>query len=322
MLNNQIVTIFGGSGFVGRHIVRRLATEGYTLRIASRTPASCYELRTAGAVGQIVPQFYDPGRPDTIAAAIIGSVAVINCVGMLYEHGRSKFHAAHAELPRQIATTCKRLGVRQLVHISSLGVDVARSNYARTKLLGEKAVRDNFPGVTILRPSVMFGADDRFFNRFARLAQIMPALPLVGGGRTRLQPVYVDDVAEAVLNVLRRPPTGDADDPRGKIYELGGPEVLDFRAIYDRMFAATGQRCMLAPLPWGLAKFKAMFLQLLPDPLLTVDQVRSLQTDNVVQPGALGLDDLGVTPTPLDAVLPSYLARFRPGGTFAEKKRA
>jgi uncharacterized protein YbjT (DUF2867 family) len=316
MLNNQIITIFGGSGFLGRQIIRELAAQGYTIRVASRTPQSCYDVRTTGAPGQVVPQFYDPSRPDTIGAVINGSYAVINCIGILFEKGRTKFHAAHAELPRQLATSCKRHHVERFVHISALGVDSNKSNYARTKLMGEQAVRDIFQGATILRPSVIFGTEDNFFNMFARMCQFMPALPLIGGGKTKFQPVFVGDVADAAVRAIRTP------DMIGKIYELGGPDVLTFREIYEKLFENIGYRRTLLSLPWSVARFQAGIMQLFPKPLLTVDQVRSLKFDNVMRPGAGGFKDIGVTPKSLDLILPTYLDCYRTGGKFAEKKRA
>lgn len=321
MLNNRIVTIFGGSGFVGRAIIREVAKLGYTIRVATRNPAACYELRTYGGVGQVVPQFYDPAKPDSIAATINGSYAVINCVGILYERGKSKFHGAQGELPRQISGACRKYGVERFVHISALGVDIARSKYAQTKMAGERAVHDVFPNATILRPSVIFGPEDHFFNLFAWLSQFTPGMPLIGGGKTKFQPVYVGDVARAVAVILQRPLVG-GDDPRGKTYELGGPEVLTFREVYERLFAVTGQRRVLVTVPWGVARLQAWFLQFLPQPLLTPDQVISLKTDSVVSSRALTFGDLGVVSTTLDVVLPTYLSRYRPDGPPVEKKVA
>lgn len=321
MLKNQIVTVFGGSGFVGRQIVRELARQGYIIRVATRSPQSCYALRPEGVVGQIVPVAYDPGRPDTIGAAITGSFAVVNCVGILNERGKSKFHAAHVELVRQLSTACKRYGVERFVHISALGVDRAKSNYARSKVAGERTAHDIFPNTIILRPSVIFGPEDNFFNMFARLAQFLPFLPLIGGGKTKFQPVYVGDVADAVLAAITRP-IGGAQDPRGKTYELAGPDTLTFRELYAKLFAVTGRKRALVTLPWAIAKLQATFMQMLPNPMLTVDQVRSLQTDNVIVGNPLTLADLGVTPRTMDVILPTYLDCYRAGGKFAEMKRA
>lgn len=320
MHQNQIVTVFGGSGFVGRQIVRECARAGYTVRVATRSPQSCYNLRPEGVVGQVVPVAYDPGRPDMIGSLVAGSFAVVNCVGILYERGKSKFHAAHVELARQLATACKRYGVERFVHISALGAEAGKSNYARSKWVGEQTIHDVLPHATILRPSVIFGPEDQFFNRFARMAQFLPFLPLIGGGRTRLQPVYVGDVADAVIASIH--PSHDIVDPRGRVYELGGPEVLDFRALYAKMFAVTGVRRPLVPLSWGLSFLQARMMQIFFPWLLTTDQVRTLKTDSVVSAGALTLPDLGVTPTSLEVMLPTYLTCYRPGDQPQEVARA
>lgn len=316
-MHYPLVTVFGGSGFLGQAVIARLARAGYTVRVATRNPAACYELRTLGTPGQVVPQFYHPGRPETIAAAINGAVAVVNCAGILYERRRSTFHAAHVELPRQIATACKRYNVARFVHLSSLSAETGRSKYARSKLQGEQTVQDIFPGVTILRPSVIFGAGDRFFNLFAWLASLVPFLPLIGGGHSKFQPVYVGDVAAAVERAVVGGP-----EYTGQIYELGGPETLSLRQIYDRIEYHTGINATYLPLPWWMARCDAWFLQFLPKPILTPDQVKSLETDTVVAPQAKTFQDLGLMATSLDTVLPTYLARFRRGGKFAEMKRA
>lgn len=316
-MSHQIVTVFGGSGFLGRAIVARLARAGFTVRVATRCPQACYALKTLGTPGQIVPQLYHPGRPETSAAAINGAYAVVNTVGILYERRRSTFHAAHVELARQIATACKRYNVARFVHLSALGIDQAQSKYAKTKLQGEQVVQDIFPQVAILRPSILFGPDDHFFNRFARMASILPALPLIGGGNTRFQPVFAGDVADAVQALVIG---GDA--LQGQIYELGGPEVLTFRQIYERLFANTGVTRTLVTLPWWVARVQATFLQMLPHPVLTRDQVKSLETDNVVTPGSAGFRELDIVPKALDTILPTYLNAYRPGGKFAEMKRA
>jgi uncharacterized protein YbjT (DUF2867 family) len=316
-IKGQQATIFGGSGMVGRAIIERLSALGYTVKIATRTPQACYALKTSGTPGQIVPQLYDPARPDTIAAAIHGSSVVINCVGVLFEQGRSTFHAAHHELARQIATACKRYAVDRLVHISALGIDQSKSKYATSKRQGEEAVRDVFPNAVILRPSIIFGPDDSFFNRFARMITMMPFLPLIGGGKTKFQPVYIGDVASAVVTIVNGPTTLFA-----KTYELGGPDIVTFRDIYSILFAMTGRTRLLVSLPWGIAKIQGWILERLPGKLLTRDQVISLQTDTIVQTGALGFKELGLVPTAMATILPIYLSRFRPGGLFGEHARA
>ncbi len=309
MINTQrIVTVFGGSGFLGRAVVAQLARAGYVVRVATREPKACYALKTLGTPGQVTPLFYHPGRPDTIGAAINGADAVVNCTGILYERRRSTFHAVHIELTRQIATACKRYHVARVVHLSALGIDNSRSTYGRTKRQGETILREICPHATILRSGVMFGMNDQFFIRFARLSTALPFLPLIGGGHTRLQPVYVEDVARAVLAVIQ------GDDTRtGRLFELGGPDVLDFRGVYERLARYTGIHRWLVSIPWWGARIKAFFLERLPGRLLTRDQVRSLETDSVVTPGADGFSTLGITPVALDSFLPQALARFRYG---------
>lgn len=316
MSQKKIATIFGGTGFVGRHIVQRLAKAGYTVKVATRAAESAYFLRPCGMPGQIVPFRCDYNDAQSVGETIRGSEVVINCIGILYEKDKkSTFRRAHVEIPRVIAQVCARENVARFVYISALGIDHATSRYAQSKREGERAVREIFPAAVILRPSVIFGPEDSFFNMFAELARYTPALPLIGGGKTKFQPVYVGDVADAVMASLWN---GDAS---GKTYELGGPEVVTLREIYQRLFAVTGRRRCLISMPFGLAKIQASFMQMLPHPLLTRDQVESLKTDSVVSAGALTLDDLGIPPAALDAVLPDYLAYCRPGGVFADKKK-
>ncbi len=320
MQKNKTATIFGGTGFIGSQVVRELAKKGYRIKVASRVPERAYFLRPCGSVGQVVPFVCDYSNPDSIAEAVKGAECVVNCIGILYERGKAKFKRIHTELPEQIARACQKEGVARFAHISALGCEKGSSRYAKSKLEGEKAVQKAFPDATILRPSVVFGPDDDFFNKFASLSRYAPALPLIGGGGTKFQPVYVGDVADAVLAALTLP-SGEGD-PRGKTYELGGPEVVNFCEIYERLFRNTGRKRMLVSLPWGIAKVKASFLSMLPKPPLTRDQVESLKTDNVCGENALKLADLGVRPTGMALILPSYLEHYRPGGKFADKKRA
>lgn len=321
MQKSKTATIFGGTGFIGSQVVRELAKKGYRIKVATRVPERAYFLRPCGHVGQVVPFACNYSDKDSIAAAVKDADVVVNCIGILYERGRTKFARVHTELPQEIAKACRKQGAARFVHISALGCDKGGSRYAKSKLEGEKAVRKAFPAATILRPSVVFGPDDDFFNKFAGLARLAPALPLIGGGNTRFQPVYVGDVADAVLAALTLPGVG-AGDPRGKIYELGGPEVATFREIYQRLFSHTGRKRTMVSLPWGLAKVNATFLGMLPHPILTRDQVESLKTDTVVDEKALTLQDLGINPTGMALILPSYLEHYRPGGRFADKKRA
>lgn len=317
----KIATIFGGSGFIGRHVVKRLAAEGYTVKIATRIPERAAALKTCGAVGQVVPFLCDYRDAASLREAIEGADVVVNCVAIRFQRGKNKFKRLHAELPGQIAEACARENVARFVHISALGVDQAQSEYARTKLEGERALLAACPWATILRPSVVFGPEDEFFNLFARLSVLAPLLPLIGGGKTRFQPVYAGDVAHAVMAAILMTPMGEVD-PRGKIYELGGPEIVTFREIYEMIFKFTGRRRLLVPVPFFLMKIKAFFLSLLPNPLITPDQVETLKVDNVVSGNALPLSALGIVPTGMGLVLPGYLETYRAGGRFADKKTA
>lgn len=312
MMKNKKVTIFGGTGFVGRQIIRELAAAGANIRVATRRPEKAYFLRPCGVVGQIVPVAISPNDPKSLRAVIDGSDYVVNCIGILSRKRRGDFQRLHTDLPGEIAKACADLGVDRLVHISALGVDKGRSRYAKTKLAGETAIHDAFPKATILRPSVIFGPQDNFFNMFAGMAGVMPALPLIGGGKTKFQPVYVGDVADCVLRALTLSPANGK--PEGKIYDLGGPEILSFKEIYKRMFDITGRKVALLPVPWLIARVQSMFLSLLPNPPLTPDQVTSLKTDSIIGNGTNVMEDLGITPTGMDLILPTYLNRYRAGG--------
>lgn len=318
----KIATVFGGTGFIGRYVVRELARAGYTIKIATRIPERAYFLKTAGVVGQIVPVVCNYRDPVSIATVIRGSDLVVNCIGILFEKRRGDFQRIHTGLPGMIAQACTACGVDRLVHLSALGADIGRSKYARSKLAGEVALHNAFPQAVILRPSVVFGPEDEFFNMFAGLARVLPVLPLIGGGKTKFQPVYVGDVAAAVMGALSLPRIGD-QTPLGRVYELGGPEVLTLRDVYQRLFAWTGRSRPLLVLPFALARAQAFFLALIPPrPILTPDQVTSLQTDTIVQPGMAGLDDLGVRPTGMELIVPQYLERFRAGGRFSVRNPA
>lgn len=308
----RLVTVFGGSGFVGRYIVRLLAQEGWRVNVAVRDAERAKFLKPMGDVGQVTPMAVSLRDKASVAAAVAGADAVVNLVGILYESGRQTFEAIHHEGARTVAEAAAKAGVGRLVQVSAIGADPASpSLYARTKAAGEAAVRAAFPAATFLRPSIVFGPEDGFFNRFAGLARVMPALPLFGGGKTRFQPVYVGDVAEAVRRVLAAP------DSAGKTYELGGPTIYTFRQLIELMLKEIRRKRCLVSVPFGIARLEARFLQVLPVPPLTVDQVRLLERDNVAAIGTPGLAELGITPTPVEAVIPSYLDRFRPGGRFA-----
>lgn len=314
--NRDVITIFGGSGFVGTQVIRALARTGCVIKIAGRVPEKANALKLSGAPGQIVPVFCNYSDPSSIAAAIKGSDYVVNCIGILFEKRKGGFHKAHVDIPALIAKACTKQGVKRFVHISALGVDKATSRYARTKREGEAAVHKAFPAATILRPSVMFGPDDNFFNMFAELARYMPVLPLIGGGTTKFQPVYVGDVAAAVVAALTLPTAP------GQTYELGGPEVVTFREIYERLFFYTQRPRVLLPIPFPLAKLQAFFMEFLPRPLLTRDQVESLKTDNIVNDAAATFADLQIAPAAMQLIMADYLQHFCPDGRFDEKKSA
>jgi NADH dehydrogenase len=313
MIAGKTATIFGGTGFIGRHIVSALAKRGLTVKVATRVPEHAYFLRPRGTPGQIVPLGCDYNDPSSIAAAAAGSDYVVNCIGVLFEKRKRTFKKTHVEIAQEIAKACKKQGVQRLVHISALGADKGKSRYDRSKNEGEQAVRAAFPAATILRPGLVFGPEDSFFNMFAEMSRYLPALPLIGGDRTKFQPVYVGDVAEAAEITLLAP------GAEGKTYELGGPEILTFRQMFEKMFAVTGRRRCLVSVPFGIAKIDAVFLSLMPRPVLTPDQVETLKTDNVVSAGALTLETLGIQPEPLSLILPEYLAAYKAGGAFAEK---
>jgi NADH dehydrogenase len=314
-MDSRLVTVFGGSGFLGRHTVRALARAGWRIKVATRHPNRAFFLRPLGTVGQIDFVKCDVADAESVAAAVMGAHAVVNLTGILFQHGQT-FEDVQAEGASNIADAAAKAGVTTLVHVSAIGADKdSSSEYAQTKAEGEESVRETFPDATILRPSIIFGPEDGFFNKFASLARFMPALPLVGGGKTRFQPVFVGDVAHAVVTALTVPET------RGRTYELGGPCVYSFKELLQLILRETGRKRLLVPLSFTLATFKAAFLGLLPNPILTIDQVRLLKTDNVVSPTAAGLVDLGITPTSAEAVIPSYLWRYRAKGEYADGPR-
>lgn len=309
--STKLVTVFGGSGFLGRHIVRALANEGWRVRVAVRNPTTAHFLRPMGRVGQIQIVKTNIRKDDSVRAALNGAEAAVNLVGILYAGGSQTFEGIHAHGAGRIARIAAEEGVAALLHISAIGADKkSTSRYARSKAEGEALVREAFPKAIIFRPSIVFGPEDNFFNKFAWIARLSLALPLIGGGKTRFQPVYVGDVARAAAKVLSDPAA------EGNTYELGGPEVMTFRQILELVLKETHRKRLLLPVPFGLMKAKAFFLGLLPKPLLTVDQVRLLESDNVVGEGVGTLRDLGIVPTAAEAILPSYLWRFRPKGQF------
>lgn len=308
-----LVTVFGGSGFIGRALVKRLAKAGATVRVCVRDVDRAKRLKPMGDVGQVVPLNIDVTDPAAVAAAVSGASAVVNLVGILYESGAASFDKVQGQAPGAVAKAAAAAGVGRLVQISAIGADAASpSAYARSKAAGEAAVRAAFPAATILRPSVVFGPDDDFFNRFGQMAAQGPFLPTIGGGKTKLQPVYVGDVADAIMVAL----TAESG-VQGETFELGGPEILSFRQIQELVLRYTGQTRRIIDMSPCLARFIGGFAQHLPKPPITPDQVTLASLDNVVSPGAKGLADLGIAATAVAAVVPTYLDRFMPKGRFS-----
>ncbi|KZL19364.1 3 beta-hydroxysteroid dehydrogenase/Delta 5--_4-isomerase [Pseudovibrio axinellae] len=318
-LNGKIITVFGGSGFIGRHTIRILAERGYSIRAAVRRPDLAEHLQPLGAVGQIMPVAASVRNKKSVEKAVEGACAVINLVGILYEAGAQKFDTVQAKGPATIADVCKEQGIETLVHLSAIGADEnSKSVYAQTKAAGEKAVLDAMPNAVIFRPSIVFGPEDDFFNRFGSMAQLFPMLPLIGGGHTKFQPVYVEDVALAIANAAERQVEG------GKVYELGGPEVASFKQCLSLMLETIRRKRALVSLPFLIARIQAKFLQMFPKPMLTVDQVNLLKRDNVVSKEALSekrtFEGLGIEPHSMEAILPTYLDKFRPHGQYEAQK--
>jgi NADH dehydrogenase len=317
---SKLVTIYGGAGFVGRYIARRLAKDGWRVRVAVRHPNEAMHVKPYGVPGQVEPVFCNIRDDASVAMVMNGADAVVNCVGILSEQGKNTFSAVQAEGPGRIARIAAENGVRNLVHISAIGADAeSESEYAQSKAAGEAAVLEHFPSAVILRPSIIFGTEDQFFNRFA--AMFGPVLPVVGAS-TKFQPVYVDDVAQAaVLGVIGEAPAG--------VYELGGPDVKSFRELLTDMLVVIRRRKLIVDLPVFVGKVMGFFFELgetltggLIKAALTRDQVKSLGYDNVVSDGAKGLADLGIKPTSIGAILPEYLWRFRPSGQYAAIKES
>ena len=308
MTTRSVATVFGGSGFIGRYVVQRLAQRGFIVRVAVRDPVAAGFLKPMGAVGQIVPLAAPITDDAGVHRALEGASLAVNLVGILAERRAGDFDRVHHQGAGRVARLAAKAGVRRLVHVSAIGADPASpSAYGRSKAAGELAVRQEFPGATILRPSLVFGPEDAFFNRFAALARLSPVMPVIAGA-TRFQPVYVGDVADAVLAALERP------DAAGAIFELGGPQVVTFRGLLAAILKMTGRPKPLVDIPLGLARLQARFAEMVPGKPFTRDQLLMLQRDAVVAAGMPGLTALGILPTPMDLVVPGYLARFRPGG--------
>jgi NADH dehydrogenase len=314
-MNDRLITVFGASGFIGRYVVRALAKRGLRVLAAVRNPAAAHFLRPLGDVGQIQIVQSNVRVAPTIAKAVEGAWGVVNLVGVLRQSGAQRFHSLHIDAAGAIAAAATKAGAQSLLHVSAIGADSASpSLYARTKALGEAAVRAAFPKAIVARPSIVFGPEDEFFNKFAEMARLSPVLPLFGGGKTRFQPIYAGDLGEALARALLDPASA------AKTYELGGPRVYTFRELMEEICRATGRKRVLLPLPYIAAQAVALGFVFMPDfvmePLITFDQVKLLKIDNVVHEGMAGVRDLGLAPRALETELPAYLWRFRKTGQF------
>ncbi|NOX83531.1 MAG: complex I NDUFA9 subunit family protein [Alphaproteobacteria bacterium] len=320
-MTGKLAVVFGGSGFVGRNTVRELAKRGWRVRVAVRRPHLAQFLRPMGAVGQIQLKQANIRYPDSIAGALTGADAVINLVGILHREGPQRFEAVQRQGAAKIAQLAGEAGVENFVQVSSIGADAdSDSVYARTKGEAEIAVREAIPSATIIRPSIVFGQEDKFFNKFAAMAMMSPVLPLIGGGKTRFQPIYVDDVADAICEALVRP------EARGRIYELGGPRIYTFKELLELMLHEIGRKRALVPVPFPIASLIGLAGEMagiapFVEPPLTRDQVRLLKRDNVVGTGGgvATLDDLDIQPHTVEAILPTYMTPYRKYGQFAER---
>jgi NADH dehydrogenase len=314
----NLVTVFGGSGFIGTQAVRQLAKLGWRIRVAVRQPNLAYAMRLHGDVGQIDVVQANVRNEASVRRALEGATASLNLVSVLHEKGRQGFQALNVMGARNVADAARAEGVTRVVQMSALGADLnSPSKYARTKAEGEVAVREVYPDAVIVRPSIVFGPDDHFFNKFAEMALLSPALPLMGGGHTRFQPVFVGDVGKALARVVT------STEAAGQTYELGGPADFTFRRLMELMLTEIERRRVLLPLPWfaadlvgGLGDLAAIALA----PPVTSDQVKLLRADNVTSGQYPGLEALGITPTTLEAVLPTYLYRYRRGGQYADQE--
>jgi NADH dehydrogenase len=312
-MTKRLITIFGGSGFIGRYVVQRLASQGHLVRVAVRRPNEALFLKPLGDVGQVQVIAANVKNETSVQRAINGADAVVNLVGILHNSGGQTFDALQAEGAARIARVASEAGVQNLVQVSAIGADSeSESQYARSKANGEKAVLEAFPAASILRPSVVIGHEDGFFNRFAGLAKLFPVLPLPGL-ETKFQPVYVGDVADAIVTCLK-----GGDNVEGKMFELGGPQVMSMREMLNFMMDHIDVHRPIIPMPLGIAKLEAFFLGFLPNPPLTLDQIKLLQRDNVVTKGVDGFKALNITPTSIEAVLPKYCEHYKPHGQFSK----
>jgi NADH dehydrogenase len=309
-MSGQLITIFGGSGFIGRHLVGRLAAKGHQIRLAARDPEVAAQLMTQGVVGQVVGFKTNVRDQRSVERAVAGADIVINLVGVLYERGAQNFGRLHVDAAERIASAAKAAGAQQLIHMSALG---ARKDheaaYARSKAVGEELAANEFPGATILRPSVVFGRDDDFFNRFASILSLAPAFPLADGGGMKMQPIWVEDLADAIVRIIETP------SQQGQVWELTGPDVYSFKELMEKVLDFTGRKCFLFPVPFSAMSIMATFMALAPGrPQLTPDQVKLLKEDNIASGEFPNLQELGIQPAAIDAVVPEYLRRYRRGG--------
>ncbi len=312
MQNNQkIIAIFGAGGFIGKHLMRELTKLDYRIKVATRSPYLKGYLKTQGNPGQIELFETNIFDLDSIKEVLNNCNFVINLVGILYETRKQKFDAVHSYFPDLLSKACSELRIEKLIHVSALGIKEKHpSKYMQSKLEGENKIRENFNGSKILRPSVIFGQEDKFFNTFAQIAQFSPMLPLIGGGKTKFAPIYVGDVAKAIVRAL------EINNSESEIYELGGPKEYSFKELMKILLTEIKKKRFLVSIPWELARFQSYFLQMLPNPLLTPDQVELLKHSNVVTGNHPTLKDLGITGTEIQNILPKYIYRFRSGGQF------
>ena len=313
MQNNQkIIGIFGAGGFLGKHLMRQLTKLDYRVKVATRNPYLKGYLKPLGNPGQIELFKTNIFNPEDVKQVLKNCNIAINLVGILYETRKQKFNQIHAQFPNLLSELCNELGVKKLVHVSALGVKEGHpSQYMQSKLQGEKNIQDTFKQSVILRPGIMFGPEDKFFNIFATLAQFSPALPLIGGGKTVFEPIYVGDVAQTIVKSL------ELNNLKPSIYELGGANY-SFKELMQILLSEINKKRFLIPIPWGMAKFQSYFLQMLPTPLLTPDQVTMLRYDNVVSGEYKTLKNLKIKPTTIQSILPKYIYRFRSGGEFSK----
>ena len=312
MQNNQkIIAIFGAGGFLGKHLMRELTKLDYRVKVATRNPYIKGYLKPLGSPGQIELFKTNIFDQKDVEQVLKNCDFAINLVGILYETRKQKFDQIHSQFPYLLSKLCNELGIKNLVHISALGVkEKHNSKYIQSKLQGEQNIQENFKPSVILRPSIVFGPEDKFFNTFASIAQFSPFLPLVGGGKTKFAPIYVGDVAKVIAKAI------ELNNSEPKIYELGGPENYSFKELMEILLTEIKKKRLLLPIPFGVAKFQSYFLQMMPNPLLTPDQVELLKHNNIVSGDHPTLQDLGITGTPIQSILPKYIYRFRSGGQF------